>query len=1504
MKDKMRIFLALLALIFATVWLVSCSSDEDGEGAPVREEKDYGTATVYAPGDDVQIITTGQPETEKFKADLDKMLNKGGSSSNFGSLYSQNKKREILIGIENSDGTRPIIDVAKRHLQRLEQNSIFDSRYVIYADSGQIAIVFDDNLYTNLRPISYILDVLAEKYLLDKGYMALPSGVIATGTIDLIEEQEELDIALVAERWAGLEKILGQETADAFRVLYSMYDDKLIGWAANLYDPGVGGFYTCRTGRNGDEFGPDIECTMQIINFISRSGMVDDLGTAPAEFLPEKMQQQLIYFAKSLQDENGYFYHPQWGQAFTDGQLSRRGRDLGWATQLLSALGSKPTYNTPNGHKGDGITADEYWDSLIENGAALGPRPYSALDTPDEEDIISGSLTGRLGNSSAVAVSKIIATAEENPEDAVVNTSTAYLQNHVNFINYLLTKVGPGVDANPYSMGNTLNATTGQIDTASKNLGAYSYTAGDEQSSTDSALAVAQFKVNTDSDPTNNITLAQIYELLDGKTLSEMTIYILNEKINPEIGLWGKTSESNPTGTEFLFTNGFFKIIPLYNNLKIAYPAEHVEKAAGALMAGLLGDQSSVGNICEVFNVWSAIDSLKSNVKYLDDSIKVTDDSGKTVRLEDKVKADIDRIVRENSSAAILNTYEKISGYKKEDGGFDHVVKRTGSGYATQQGHNTGYAINGQSNIDATCIGSTGLLRGIYTVFGIKSYEEVPLYTESDWMRMLEIFINLQPVIKYTTERNVDIEDVQTFDEDYSDAITINTNSNFTAYNTWSVVKKDNNNMLFINKDGKDTSGKTFNGGVSTYLKVTEKEPNAEYMICEFDIILENIKGMDTQITLRHGSFTTKGDSPFLLTLPKGKYNEKYHVIFTYKVTQKDENGVPVAFETLYQINDSMAIRITDLAAAATNIKSGKTPLPLIKDVKSVAIGFNNSFLGDIYLDNMSLMLVGELPEYVNVPADLEAPEEPEKEIGFDFAYSEALKVTTNDAFIDKNRWTVVETDGNKELYIQKYGTDTTANAYGGVTLTLSPTEKQAGAKYMVLEFDSRFENLKGNETQIIIQHSKKTGKLNSPILVNLPKGTADRTMHVVLIYEVTASDSEGKASAFKATYIVNGEVLNEITATQSSGQNILSGKTPLPTIDSIESVAIGLNNKFLGDVYFDNMSLKLLAELPEGIIPGGDTPEVDFEAAEKVISFDNDYSESLSISTLDEYKETNTWTVIDVDGNKKLFIDKNGRDGSGVTFNGGVTLTISPTVKQVGARYMVFEIDGRLENVNGFDTQIIIQQEKYKGKINSPILFGFVKGRYNEDLHMTVIYEILETDSAGKPITLKATQIINGEIISQTTEIHEQGKNIISGKTPLPAVSDVASIALSFNNNFKGDVYLDNISLQLLRELPEDIFHEHVYVEGKCECGAEDPSYVPPHEHVYVEGKCECGEEDPSYVPPHEHVYVEGKCECGAEDPSYVPPHEHVYVEGKCECGATKSANIPNLDNGGWSKP
>ena len=75
------------------------------------------------------------------------------------------------------------------------------------------------------------------------------------------------------------------------------------------------------------------------------------------------------------------------------------------------------------------------------------------------------------------------------------------------------------------------------------------------------------------------------------------------------------------------------------------------------------------------------------------------------------------------------------------------------------------------------------------------------------------------------------------------------------------------------------------------------------------------------------------------------------------------------------------------------------------------------------------------------------------------------------------------------------------------------------------------------------------------------------------------------------------------------------------------------------------------------------------------------------------------------------------------------------------------------------------------------------------------------------------------------------------------------------------------------------------------CECGETKTEVIPAPGHTYVNGKCECGAEDPDYVAPHEHSYQYAcstacsTCEDGAREAS------HTYVDGKCECGAEEPA-------------
>ena len=59
---------------------------------------------------------------------------------------------------------------------------------------------------------------------------------------------------------------------------------------------------------------------------------------------------------------------------------------------------------------------------------------------------------------------------------------------------------------------------------------------------------------------------------------------------------------------------------------------------------------------------------------------------------------------------------------------------------------------------------------------------------------------------------------------------------------------------------------------------------------------------------------------------------------------------------------------------------------------------------------------------------------------------------------------------------------------------------------------------------------------------------------------------------------------------------------------------------------------------------------------------------------------------------------------------------------------------------------------------------------------------------------------------------------------------------------------YSMSIFIYYVETTPEPDSHEHVYVDGKCECGEIDPDYAPSHKHEYVDSKCECGAVDSNY--------------------------------------------------------
>ena len=165
-------------------------------------------------------------------------------------------------------------------------------------------------------------------------------------TTDSFDKEEEL--MNYAHRFDEYEELIGADALAQVKRLYSLYDDSVYEWIANLWDDEVGGFYYANSGRDYEGFLPDIESTRQALAIIRTSGMVDVYGDnvdeAFVKVFPKEYADKIVAFVKKCQDpETGYFYHEQWG---SDVGAARLGRDLDQALTLLTLFGEKPDYPT------------------------------------------------------------------------------------------------------------------------------------------------------------------------------------------------------------------------------------------------------------------------------------------------------------------------------------------------------------------------------------------------------------------------------------------------------------------------------------------------------------------------------------------------------------------------------------------------------------------------------------------------------------------------------------------------------------------------------------------------------------------------------------------------------------------------------------------------------------------------------------------------------------------------------------------------------------------------------------------------------------------------------------------------------------------------------------------------------------------------------------------------------------------------------------------------------
>lgn len=154
---------------------------------------------------------------------------------------------------------------------------------------------------------------------------------------------------------------IGEAALIELEKLYDIFDEKIYIWLSGLWDRDAGAFYYSESARDTSPYLPDIESTVQVLRFINNSGMIRAGEGNYINRIPTVLRDGIVNFALSLQDEDGYFYHPQWGKNIS---ASRRGRDLSWAKNTLKEAGIAPKYMLPTEKTSDGKRSEHLLDFL------------------------------------------------------------------------------------------------------------------------------------------------------------------------------------------------------------------------------------------------------------------------------------------------------------------------------------------------------------------------------------------------------------------------------------------------------------------------------------------------------------------------------------------------------------------------------------------------------------------------------------------------------------------------------------------------------------------------------------------------------------------------------------------------------------------------------------------------------------------------------------------------------------------------------------------------------------------------------------------------------------------------------------------------------------------------------------------------------------------------------------------------------------------------------------
>ena len=459
--EKSRIIILTLMLALSVSALFSCtvpgSSSGTGEGGGNTEvDVPLGTAgLIYNSQTEINLIAADSsfPETKASSIAQAFRRTLGNRAHINFTDDIEALEHEIILGESNRDVSRTAYAYLDQIMESYHEEH---GGYVLYSDGSSLALAYTDEV-TNHHLEDIIADLLA---MAEQTSLVYEEGIVSTKIYDLYKIYEQEDKERQDAAFALLEEQTNAEVAAAVKELYQQtFDDDIISWLANLYEPrscicdnyvdGVqvclhptdlngnyicsnGGFYYSNSARNTYGYLPDVESTYQALVFLEMTGMLAEHEDSFGVFLDGQFKSDILAFVKGLQIENGYFYHPQWTVEATNENWDRVSRDLMWSVAILQKTGERPYYTTPTG-------------SLTGTGK---PKATSSM------------LTGRLGSSQVLAVSKVVATSGALP---------SHLQSVSAFEQYL-AKFKLDVFGSGYAAANELAAQVDQLVAANKNL--------------------------------------------------------------------------------------------------------------------------------------------------------------------------------------------------------------------------------------------------------------------------------------------------------------------------------------------------------------------------------------------------------------------------------------------------------------------------------------------------------------------------------------------------------------------------------------------------------------------------------------------------------------------------------------------------------------------------------------------------------------------------------------------------------------------------------------------------------------------------------------------------------------------------------------------------------------------------------------------------------------------------------------------------------------------------